>query len=65
MDMKGLTGRTVQDKQKRLLSQDAGHFSLVRALHAADYITELNGTFLDIHSDMTPPVTTRKNENLY
>ena len=51
MDMKGLTGRTVQDKQKRLLSQDAGHFSLVRALHAADYITELNGTFFDIHSD--------------
>lgn len=32
-----------QDKQARLLSQEAGHFSLVRALHAADFITELNG----------------------
>ncbi|KAF2758117.1 CDP-diacylglycerol--serine O-phosphatidyltransferase [Pseudovirgaria hyperparasitica] len=32
-----------QDKQARLLSSDAGHFSLVRALHMADYITELNG----------------------
>lgn len=33
-----------QDKQVRLLSQDAGHFSLIRALHLADFITELNGT---------------------
>lgn len=32
-----------QDKQARLLSQDAGHFSLLRALHMADFITELNG----------------------
>ncbi|KAF2259962.1 phosphatidylserine synthase [Lojkania enalia] len=32
-----------QDKQKRLLASDAGHFSLVRALHMADFITELNG----------------------
>ncbi len=32
------------DKQKILLSSEAGHFSLVRALHMADYITELNGT---------------------
>jgi len=32
-----------QDKQARLLSQEAGHFSLVRALHLADFITELNG----------------------
>ncbi|EUC48408.1 hypothetical protein COCMIDRAFT_34096 [Bipolaris oryzae ATCC 44560] len=32
-----------QDKQVRLLSQDAGHFSLIRALHLADFITELNG----------------------
>jgi len=31
------------DKQKLLLSTDAGHFSLVRALHLADFITELNG----------------------
>ena len=33
----------VVDKQKLLLSTDAGHFSLVRALHLADLITELNG----------------------
>lgn len=33
----------VEDKQKVLLSADVGHFSLVRALHMADYITELNG----------------------
>ncbi|ORY15838.1 phosphatidylserine synthase, partial [Clohesyomyces aquaticus] len=32
-----------QDKQARLLSTEAGHFSLVRALHLADFITELNG----------------------
>lgn len=32
-----------QDKQARLLSSEAGHFSLVRALHMADFITELNG----------------------
>ncbi|KAL2024770.1 hypothetical protein VTK56DRAFT_5591 [Thermocarpiscus australiensis] len=31
------------DKQKLLLSSDAGHFSLIRALHLADLITELNG----------------------
>ena len=37
------TRPAAEDKQKRLLSQDAGHFSLVRALHAADFITELNG----------------------
>jgi len=30
------------DKQKLLLSSDTGHFSLVRALHLADLITELN-----------------------
>lgn len=28
-----------QDKQKMLLSQDVGHFSMVRALHLADLIT--------------------------
>ncbi|CAI6339017.1 unnamed protein product [Periconia digitata] len=32
-----------QDKQARLLSTEAGHFSLFRALHLADFITELNG----------------------
>jgi hypothetical protein len=36
---------TASDKQARLLSTEAGHFSLIRALHAADFITELNGTF--------------------
>lgn len=33
------------NKQKDLLNAStAGHFSLLRALHMADYITELNGT---------------------
>jgi len=32
-----------QDKQVRLLAEDAGHFSMTRALHLADLITELNG----------------------
>lgn len=33
-----------QDKQARLLAEEnPGHFSLVRALHLADFITELNG----------------------
>jgi hypothetical protein len=41
-----LTVGVAQDKQARLLSQEAGHFSLVRALHLADFITELNGTVL-------------------
>lgn len=31
------------DKQKMLLSEDVGHFSLVRALHLADLITLMNG----------------------
>ncbi|KAF2500833.1 putative CDP-diacylglycerol--serine O-phosphatidyltransferase [Lophium mytilinum] len=32
-----------QDKQARLLNSDSGHFSLIRALHLADFITALNG----------------------
>ncbi|KAL4760707.1 CDP-diacylglycerol-serine O-phosphatidyltransferase [Aspergillus foveolatus] len=32
-----------QEKQKMLLSSDTGHFSMVRALHLADLVTELNG----------------------
>jgi len=32
-----------EDKQKTLLSADTGHFSLIKALHLADLITELNG----------------------
>ncbi|KAK0724802.1 hypothetical protein B0H67DRAFT_115488 [Lasiosphaeris hirsuta] len=31
------------DKQKVLLSSETGHFSLIRAMHLADLITELNG----------------------
>ncbi|KAG8162776.1 hypothetical protein KVR01_007254 [Diaporthe batatas] len=31
------------DKQKDLLSSETGHFSLIRAMHLADLITELNG----------------------
>merc|ERR1712000_269720 len=31
------------DKQKKLLSEETGHFSLIRAMHLADVITELNG----------------------
>ncbi|CAI7606809.1 unnamed protein product [Penicillium pancosmium] len=31
-----------QEKQKMLLSSDHGHFSLVKALHLADLVTELN-----------------------
>ena len=32
------------DKQKALLeTRDVGHFSMLRALHLADYITEMNG----------------------
>lgn len=48
---------TAQDKQARLLSQEAGHFSLVRALHLADFITELNGT--------TPLLNDLKDERTY
>lgn len=33
------------DKQKDLLSSETGHFSLIRAMHLADLITELNGTY--------------------
>ncbi|KAK5329143.1 CDP-diacylglycerol-serine O-phosphatidyltransferase [Exophiala xenobiotica] len=32
-----------QDKQAILLAQDAGHFSLIKALHLADAITLMNG----------------------
>jgi len=32
-----------EDKQKILLSSDTGHFSLIRAMHLADVITEMNG----------------------
>lgn len=32
-----------QQKQKMLLGSNAGHFSMIRALHLADLITEMNG----------------------
>ncbi|KAI9834265.1 MAG: hypothetical protein M1819_003103 [Sarea resinae] len=32
-----------QEKQKMLLASDTGHFSMIKALHLADLITELNG----------------------
>jgi len=37
--VKEVTKDKGEDKQKMLLSQDAGHFSMVRALHLADLIT--------------------------
>ncbi|KAI9755832.1 MAG: tyrosine/serine/threonine protein phosphatase pps1 [Chaenotheca gracillima] len=38
---KGADG--AMEKQKMLLSSDKGHFSMIKALHLADLITELNG----------------------
>ncbi|PYH89933.1 Gar1-domain-containing protein [Aspergillus ellipticus CBS 707.79] len=32
-----------QEKQKMLLSSETGHFSMIRAMHLADLVTELNG----------------------
>lgn len=32
-----------QNKQAILLAQDTGHFSLIKAMHLADVITEMNG----------------------
>lgn len=32
-----------ESKQALLLSEDTGHFSLVKAMHLADAITALNG----------------------
>ncbi|TID14416.1 phosphatidylserine synthase [Venturia nashicola] len=36
-------GEDPMKKQVRLLAEDQGHFSIIRALHLADLITELNG----------------------
>lgn len=50
-----LTGQPIfiaYDKQKDLLSNETGHFSLVRAMHLADLITELNGK-----REVLPPPT--------
>ncbi|MCJ1452745.1 CDP-diacylglycerol-serine O-phosphatidyltransferase [Mycoblastus sanguinarius] len=43
-----------QEKQAKLLASDTGHFSMIRALHLADLITELNGFcgFMSILSSM-------------
>ncbi|KFY58003.1 hypothetical protein V496_06269, partial [Pseudogymnoascus sp. VKM F-4515 (FW-2607)] len=48
------TEDVVVDKQTTLLSEETGHFSLIRALHLADLITELNGLcgVLSIFSSM-------------
>ncbi|KAF1835388.1 CDP-diacylglycerol-serine o-phosphatidyltransferas-like protein [Decorospora gaudefroyi] len=56
-----------QDKQARLLSQEAGHFSLVRALHLADFITELNGFcgVMSIFSSLRYCTQPSSNTNLY
>ncbi|KAJ2896290.1 hypothetical protein MKZ38_005692 [Zalerion maritima] len=35
--------QSAHDKQTLLLSGNTGHFSLIRALHLADFITEMNG----------------------
>jgi hypothetical protein len=32
------------EKQKKLLHEATGHFTLIRMLHLADLITELNGS---------------------
>lgn len=37
------TGEPALDKQKKLLSEDNGHFTMIKMLHLADLITELNG----------------------
>lgn len=50
---------TAVDKQKRLLSADVGHFSLVRALHLADLITLLNGI------DIKPSLFVRNQRGLW
>ncbi|KAL1989829.1 hypothetical protein VTN49DRAFT_7026 [Thermomyces lanuginosus] len=54
-----------QEKQKMLLASDSGHFSMIRALHLADLITELNGfcgimsVFFSMHYCLREPSETR------
>lgn len=38
-----LTCLTASDKQDTLLAKETGHFSLIKAMHLADLITEMNG----------------------
>lgn len=40
---KDSVGVPAEEKQKKLLAEDSGHFSMIRMLHLADLITELNG----------------------
>ncbi|KAL1899112.1 CDP-diacylglycerol-serine O-phosphatidyltransferase [Sporothrix stenoceras] len=55
------------DKQKILLSTDPGHFSLIRALHMADFITELNGAcgILSIFSSLRYCIDPTSRTNLW
>ncbi|KAH8701884.1 phosphatidylserine synthase [Talaromyces proteolyticus] len=50
----GVPTDTSQEKQKKLLQAETGHFSMVRTLHLADLITELNGFcgFMSVLSSM-------------
>lgn len=50
----GVGGEDSHEKQRRLLQAETGHFSMVRTLHLADLITELNGFcgFMSILSSM-------------
>jgi len=41
-DAKDVANEANQDKQRMLLADDAGHFSMIRALHLADVITCMN-----------------------
>ena len=45
-----LTVEIGQEKQKKLLESNAGHFSMLKALHMADYITALNGKSVFIYT---------------
>ncbi|EEA24015.1 CDP-diacylglycerol-serine O-phosphatidyltransferase [Talaromyces marneffei ATCC 18224] len=50
----GVDGDVSQEKQKTLLRAETGHFTMVRTLHLADLITELNGFcgFMSVLSSM-------------
>ncbi|MCJ1307742.1 CDP-diacylglycerol-serine O-phosphatidyltransferase [Agyrium rufum] len=50
----GAATKSSEDKQKVLLAENAGHFSMIKALHLADLITEMNGFcgFMSILSSM-------------
>ncbi|PCH01299.1 Translation elongation/initiation factor/Ribosomal, beta-barrel [Penicillium occitanis (nom. inval.)] len=50
----GVGGDVSQEKQKSLLQAEKGHFTMVRTLHLADLITELNGFcgFMSVLSSM-------------